>query len=179
MAAICGWWFVRNIALYGDPFGWTVYRQAWASMMRTAPPSVSELAEIADIAWRSYWGWFGWLTLDVGDWLHIAANVLVGAAAWGAWAQRRFFLAQRTWHAGIIVCAGIVGLHLAYLIGQNILQTAVMAQGRHFFPAAGAAMLLTASGLCAGDGRRGAWAAAAMAAANIACLLAVVVPTYS
>jgi hypothetical protein len=92
MAAICGWWFVRNIALYGDPFGWTVYRQAWSSMMRTAPPSVSELAEIVDIAWRSYWGWFGWLTLDAGDWLHIAANVLVGAAVWGAWAQRGFFL---------------------------------------------------------------------------------------
>lgn len=182
IALTAGWWFLRNAMLYGDPIGWAVYREAWSSMLRTAAPDLGEAAQIADLAWRSYWGWFGWLTLDAGDWLHAAANVLVWGAAFSAW-RGGIFLAQYTRRSEVLVCAAIAALHALYLIALNAVQGPVMAQGRHFFPAAGAAMTAMAAGLLS-SAERPAWpaaaaVAAAAATANAACLFLIVLPAYA
>ncbi len=174
-ALSAGWWFVRNAALYGDIFGWTAYQAAWPHMIRSELPTIAELGALADLQWRSYWGKFGWMTVPAGEWLTIGAGGLAAAAVWG-WVRGRV--------RGVPVLVGLVVVHEAYLIGQNLLQTAVMAQGRHFLPAGGAAMILAAAGLLATATERGerraramGWAAAA-AAANLACALLIVGPAY-
>ncbi len=52
-ALISGWWFVRNIALYGDPLGWSV----WLSDIgvRTPTPAVWQLAPEFPALFRTYW----------------------------------------------------------------------------------------------------------------------------
>ena len=179
-----GWWFAHNATLYGDFLGWTAYRAAWPHMIRSELPDLAELGALASLQWRSYWGDFGWLTLPSGNWLTLGAGGLLAAAAWG-WRRRCIERKNRGGiSAPILMCALAVGMHAVYLFGQNLFQTAVMAQGRHLFPAAGAAMILVAGGLLAGaHGRaerraRAFGIAATAAAANLACALLIVAPAY-
>ncbi len=52
-ALVSGWWFARNIALYGDPLGWSV----WLSDIgvRTPTPAVWQLAPELPALFRTYW----------------------------------------------------------------------------------------------------------------------------
>jgi len=50
---VSGWWFVRNIALYGDPLGWSV----WLSDIgvRTPTPAIWQLVPELPALFRTYW----------------------------------------------------------------------------------------------------------------------------
>ena len=50
---VSGWWFVRNIALYGDPLGWSV----WLSDIgvRTPTPALWQLVPELPALFRTYW----------------------------------------------------------------------------------------------------------------------------
>lgn len=75
---ISGWWFVRNITLYGDWLGWNGFLDAvgrrdgamtWAQLW-------SERGGFAD----SYWGVFGTLNVLLPEWLYTALNVMAALA---------------------------------------------------------------------------------------------------
>lgn len=61
--ALAGWWYVRNLALYDDPFGWAMHRLTCANTLHAK--------SVFNFAWwrfwtlrsfESFWSVFGWLT---------------------------------------------------------------------------------------------------------------------
>ena len=69
---LAGWWFGRNVALYGDPLVWAVHLQAkGAFVARTAPLTSADLREFLIIHTQSWWAWFGWLNLRPANTLYL------------------------------------------------------------------------------------------------------------
>ena len=77
-AAVAGWWFARNVTLYGDPLGWQAMLAANGSMLRH--PSIDAWSA-AQVLWRArgtFWGAFGWTNVLYPG---VVYRVLDGAAA--------------------------------------------------------------------------------------------------
>ena len=80
-AAIAGWWFLRNITLYGD----------WSGLghLTSINGRRTELLTLEDF-WPefrglrySFWGLFGWFNILLPDWFYQAADLLTVVAAAG------------------------------------------------------------------------------------------------
>ncbi len=73
---IAGWWYWRNVALYGDWLGWSAFIAVLGS--RAQPAS---LAQLWDERWGfmlSYWGLFGGVNVPMWMWIyHVLNGVLV------------------------------------------------------------------------------------------------------
>ena len=86
VAAIAGWWYLRNWNLYGDPLAWNVWQANILLRVDTATWRTIA-AELTSLE-RSFWGLFGWLNVAYpGIHLPIAARRL---------APRRRGLASRS-----------------------------------------------------------------------------------
>lgn len=153
-AAISGWWYLRNVQVYGDWLGLESFQQTFA------PGGIGEfrLRGWTGGFWdllRSSWGTFGWLTLPMNDgayWafaalLALGAIGLVAAVGAGWWRDRLVVAA---------VLASAVGLAFAWTIAFALLAGAVAWQGRFLFPALPALAVLLACGLGAILPRRSA-----------------------
>lgn len=77
---VAGWWYVRNLQLYGDWRGWNAFI---AVLGQRAHPA--SLAQLWDERWgfmSSYWGLFGGLNVPMPDWIYRVLNsVLIAAVA--------------------------------------------------------------------------------------------------
>jgi 4-amino-4-deoxy-L-arabinose transferase-like glycosyltransferase len=61
-ALVGGWWFVRNLALYGDLLGWQMFLNVHSHMVRTAPYTWYTFAhEFLAQLWRTFWGAYGYM----------------------------------------------------------------------------------------------------------------------
>lgn len=81
---ICGWWYVRNWILYGDPVLWNVVREtAGAPWMRTEPPSAFYMLKQIAFLHASYWAYFGEAEFHAGIWEYAVYLLLMGLAAVG------------------------------------------------------------------------------------------------
>ena len=72
---IAGWWYVRNIQLYGDWSGWNAFI---AVLGQRAHPA--SLAQLWDERWGfmiSYWGLFGGLNVPMPEWIYRVLNAVV------------------------------------------------------------------------------------------------------
>ncbi len=73
---IAGWWYWRNVVLYGDWLGWSAFIAVLGS--RAQPAS---LAQLWDERWGfmlSYWGLFGGVNVSMWTWIyHLLNGVLV------------------------------------------------------------------------------------------------------
>ena len=72
---IAGWWYLRNINLYGDWTGWNAFIAVLGQ--RQTPAS---LAQLWDERWGfmlSYWGLFGGLNVFMPEWIYWLLNSLV------------------------------------------------------------------------------------------------------
>ncbi len=77
-ALLSGWWFARNLGLYGELSGLNIMLQAWRSATSSAlPPPLAQAWNL----WRSYWGEFGYGQIVLPDWIYglIAAAAVAGA----------------------------------------------------------------------------------------------------
>ncbi len=81
---IAGWWYYRNIQLYGDLLGWSAFEAVLG--VRETPAS---LAQLWDERWGfmlSYWGLFGGLNVEMPDWIYRTMTaVLIVAVPGGIW----------------------------------------------------------------------------------------------
>ncbi|UCG23139.1 MAG: glycosyltransferase family 39 protein [Chloroflexota bacterium] len=72
---IAGWWYLRNIQLYGDWRGWNAFI---AVLGKRAHPA--SLAQLWDERWgfmTSFWGLFGGLNVPMSDWIYRLLNVVL------------------------------------------------------------------------------------------------------
>ncbi len=145
---VAGWFFARNVALYGELLATDVHRAAFASNLVPDAVRGEYLRErFVPETWRSFVGHFGWGRVAVPPVVTIGAAVAV-ALAFVGWclAARRLFgvgLVERRLPTAL---AGIaIGLVVAALVQFN--RTFFQPQGRYLFPAAAPMLLFFAAGL--------------------------------
>ena len=72
---IAGWWYYRNVVLYGDWRGWTAFI---AVLGQRAHPA--DLAQLWSERWGfllSYWGLFGGVNVPMWTWIYHVLNVVL------------------------------------------------------------------------------------------------------
>lgn len=144
---LAGWWYARNLSLYGDPFALAATRTLWGRAFEIAATSGDPLAEAWRI-FRSFWLMMGHLHLPVYGpaWVYVYALIITLLGAAGV---IRLLRAPRGPLLLLLaVCAGVTFTLLSGTRSVDI------SYGRLLFPAlAGIAPLLVA-GWRASVGRR-------------------------
>ena len=153
-----GWWFGRNLYLYGEPTGFETLTELWG--VRTPAESVGLVIQELPHAWSSLWGRFGYGQIPLPRevyavlwWLVLASGSGI-AVHWlfGLWEQR--VTGQRPTadqlplpsQQGLWLAAAQVGLFAAVLLAYMLVSPAG-AMGRFFFPGLPALVLLVPFGL--------------------------------
>lgn len=146
-----GWWFGRNLWLYGDPLAWNV----WEANITLRPGALSlgQLAAELPGLLHSFWGLFGWLTVPYPDYVYqglawLSALLLLAFGLWLVRAARAlhsdtYLLENGKFMQGCLAFLWLGALTASWL---RFMWIAPAAQGRYFFPA------LPAIGLALGLG---------------------------
>jgi 4-amino-4-deoxy-L-arabinose transferase-like glycosyltransferase len=146
VAAIAGWWYWRNVQLYGD---WT----GLAHLLEINGRRAGDLS-LADwwLEFRglrySFWGLFGWFNILLPQWVYWVldgATVLAAVGLIGALAQR--WRAHRLGAANRVLALALLwsALSCALLVYWTLRATG--SQGRLLFPAIGTLAILFVLGL--------------------------------
>ncbi|MFV9506159.1 MAG: glycosyltransferase family 39 protein [Oscillochloridaceae bacterium umkhey_bin13] len=144
---LAGWWFARNVWLYGDLFGLEIFSAKFA----TEPFRWTDLA-----AWHgalgqlfgSFWAYFGWISLPAPGWVFAIYGLLSGAAllGWGRAALRQAPTGNpQDWRGPLLVVVMALIWTLAFAATAGL----VAWQGRMLFPGLAGFALLLAGGLLA------------------------------
>lgn len=178
---LSGWWYGRNLQLYGTLTGWNLmlpegirrdfHPERW---LRGLPAELYGL-------WRSSWGLFGWFTIMLPEWVYRLLEVacLTGLAAaafaWrrAAWIDRPRLLWLVCWWA---------------IVFGSLLRWLTLAKGAHgrlLFPAVAAPLILLVFGWRTlaprriGDRAFALGVAGAMLAFSIGSLAGAVAPAFA
>jgi hypothetical protein len=170
--AIAGWWYWRNVTLYGDWFG--LEHLVSINGQRTEPLDWGDFwLEFRGLRY-SFWGLFGWFSLLLPRWFYHALDgvtliALAGAAAFPLWSRRP---AAGTRGVRWLLVAWLL---LSFALVVYWINRATGSQGRLFFPAIGAAVILLVAGLDVWLRRLPRPVAAALWTALVALLLAATI----
>lgn len=176
--AVAGWWFWRNMALYGDLFGLGAFQAEFT----TQPFAWGDPAAWAAALWQlfgSFWARFGWMSVAPPAWtLGLYAALVALAVAGLAWAAARpggpGQSEARGWWAGPAIA---LAMGLAWTLAFAATAGLVAWQGRMLFPAVAGIALLLAAGLRAA--RVAAPAALALLALAVFMPLGTIRPAYT
>ncbi|RME39410.1 MAG: DUF2142 domain-containing protein, partial [Thermoflexia bacterium] len=83
-ALIGGWWYLRNLLLYGDPLG--IGRHIQTPWGRPEPVPLGVLLGEMPRLYRSFWGAFGWGHVEYPTWLYVLLGGMVLLSLFG-WAR--------------------------------------------------------------------------------------------
>ncbi len=89
---IAGWWYLRNVPLYGDVTGLNAFVEVLGR--RAAPASLAQLWGERWGFMLSYWGLFGGVNVPMDEWVYHALNALAWIAFFGAIASLARLTAQ-------------------------------------------------------------------------------------
>ena len=140
---VSGWWFARNLHVYGDPTGLNAFITVQGT--RDAPLTWRDWVGEFGTFYRSYWGLFGGVNVAAPEPFYDACNVaaLVGVAGFAVWFWRKRPRAR----SGVGLLAAWAAILLVLLVRWNVISLAF--QGRLIFPALGALNVIWAVGLLA------------------------------
>jgi hypothetical protein len=182
-ATLSGWWFARNLALYGDLLGFAAHLP-YMGGGRETPFGPAELwAELEGLRY-SFFAVFGWFNVTTDPRLHLvfAAALLGGAGGLVAGVVARPAL----WRQSSVPGMALLGLHALVVGGAFLYWTATVSatQGRLLFTALPGFAAFAVLGLAAWGGRRFSWLAYAVVALAFAgsalwTLASEVVPAYA
>lgn len=174
-AALAGWWYVRNWALYGELTGLSAFLDVAGRRPPNAPADL--LAELPGL-WTAYWGVFGAFDILAPGWLYRAYSVVGLAAAAGVALGLATMARGGFWRqagAALWVPALWILLEGVALVRWTTLTMA--SSGRLLYPAIASLTVLAAAGLLTWTPRRWkVWVAAALSVllAGAAALVPVV-----
>ncbi|MFN3705350.1 MAG: ArnT family glycosyltransferase [Thermoflexales bacterium] len=177
--ALSGWWFVRNIQLYGDWLGWNAFLDVVGR--RDQPASLAQLwSEREGFVW-AYWGVFGAMNVIMSPWIYDALNLLVALATLGNAVALLQALRRRALDAqavGKLVLGGLwVVLVFVALLRWTSLTPA--SQGRLMFPTIAMLSAFIGHGLWRIHRAALLGGVGAMVALAIAAPLAFIAPAYA
>jgi hypothetical protein len=72
---VAGWWYLRNVRLYGDWLGWSAFIAVLGQ--RAQPASLAQLWGERHGFMLSYWGLFGGVNVPMASWIYVALNGLL------------------------------------------------------------------------------------------------------
>jgi hypothetical protein len=141
--SIAGWWFARNVWLYGDPTASAAMQELHAPMLNRK--SVTTLFWMREYFLRptfeSYWGWFGQgIGLSAGIYRSLLALVVASAIGITMALVRR-----RERRSVLVLLCAIVGIAYAAYVAHNSNFGAT--HGRLLYPALAAITLLLTMGV--------------------------------
>ncbi len=148
---IAGWWYIRNMLLYGDPFG-TVNLLS-VTGQRVEPLTLSRLhGELRGLQ-MSFWGLFGWFSVLLPSWTYTLFELLTALAVTGAvivWIRSlRTFLESTARREQLVGPVGISSMWalISLLLLAYWISVAQGSQGRLLFPAISALAVVAVFGL--------------------------------
>ena len=149
MLAICGWWFLRNLRLYGDLTGFSAFFEILG--IRDVPADPAQLWRERFSFMAGYWGNFGGLNVPMSAWAYGVLNAVVIVAAAGLLVllgrrigRRETGLTIRAWPLALCLLLG-AGVFLPWLLSWARITWS--SQGRLIFPAISVWSLLLVMGL--------------------------------
>ncbi|MCO5193948.1 MAG: glycosyltransferase family 39 protein [Anaerolineae bacterium] len=167
VALIVGWWYVRNMQLYGDWRGWSAFFAVLGQ--RAHPATLAQLWDERFGFMMSYWGLFGGVNVPMSGWIYRVLNglLVVGLLGFAVFVVRemvRFYREWRTDHSGLSIGAVAGGMLdfveryfglVACLLWTGAVVYGIIdwatttwsSQGRLVFSALSAEMILLATGL--------------------------------
>jgi hypothetical protein len=144
--AIAGWWFARNVQLYGDPLAENVFAATHPDLMRHGPYGWGDVAAFFGQLRRTYWGAFGYMHIlvdqRVGDAAWLAVGLALPGFALTLWQRRRETVTVDRW----IVALAAVGAYLALFLRYSV-EVAGVGHGRFFVAVFPVVTCLTMVGL--------------------------------
>ena len=143
---IAGWWYWRNFTLYGD---WTGLGHLMTLNGRREDPLEWDewWLEFRGLRY-SFWGLFGWFNILLPEWIYrvldgVSVVALVGLFAAPFANRTRALAAEWRTGRGLLIAWSLLSFALViYWVSQ-----ATGSQGRLFFPAIGAVIILLVIGL--------------------------------
>lgn len=155
---VAGWWFLRNLWLYGDPFGLAVFTAEFATQPFAWGDPAAWASALGQL-FASFWARFGWMSLAppawvlwpyatlcalaVAGWVRVAVASLAACSPTGALADTLPARAATPWVAPLLT----VGMAFIWTLSFAATAGLVAWQGRMLFPAVAALGLLLAAGL--------------------------------
>jgi hypothetical protein len=134
-ALVCGWWFLRNLFLYGELMG----VDAWLSHTATVRPEPIGFFDVIPQLHgleMSYWAMFGWFNVSVAGWMYRVWWFLVRAGLLGLivflieqWTSRR---ATRSAQMGLLILASAFLLIFGSV--WRFIMIVLGSQGRYLMP---------------------------------------------
>ena len=191
--AIAGWWYLRNLRLYGDWLGWSAFIDVLGQRAHPA-----NLRQLWGERWGfslSYWGLFGGVNVPMPTWIYHTLNALAVLGFFGL-VLFVFRIVKRQWDAGrhsgwlwqtvdaLWPTALLAGWTVAIFMGLvRWATTTWSSQGRLVFPAIAAISILLVAGLSSWLPRKtGRWGigmvVALMAVVAAVAPLAWIAPAY-
>lgn len=157
--AVAGWWYARNLRLYGDWNGWSAFIEVLGQ--RAHPASLAQLWDERAGFMMSYWGLFGGVNQPMSGWVYTWLNgVLLVALGGGVVAAVRALrpLLVGPWRTWPMRALDTVARHFTLVLALawtaavvwGVIQWATVtwsSQGRLVFSALSAEMVLLATGL--------------------------------
>lgn len=139
-AVIAGWWYLRNMTLYGDPLALAATDRIWGR--GPVPTDLDFILFEAKGVWESFWMVLGQLTVRGPEWLYPLMGVVCGFSVVGLIHQWR---TKRDSRLTIALLSLVLLLMIAALIFAT--RRVNVSQGRILFPALAAFAPLVAAGL--------------------------------
>lgn len=161
---IAGWWYYRNIVLYGDWLGWNAFIAVLGQ--RAHPASLLQLWGERHGFMQAFWGLFGGVNIPMASWIYTVFNtvLVISVIGFAIYAARLLASEVRAWRSsdsdrltrllraternfGLIVC-----LLFSAAVVYGLIQWATTtwsSQGRLVFTAISALAVLMATGLAA------------------------------
>jgi hypothetical protein len=162
IAFVCaGWWYARNVMLYGDPLAAEATLRIWSRGEPTLP-SFSEMVGV----WESFWMLLGYFSVRGPEWLYALYLPLITLT--GAVGCTIAVIRRPAGRAKLLLLLGVGGLVLVLLVAAT--SRINVSQGRILFPGMAAYAVLLVTGWAALLGTR-------LARALVLPLLAVCMST--
>jgi 4-amino-4-deoxy-L-arabinose transferase-like glycosyltransferase len=132
---VASWWYLRNLLLYGDPFGWEMFLSIHSHMVRSGPYTWYLFTEefLGQIQ-RTFWGAFGYMHITFPEFARVGWW-LSGFAGLGLIMEliRGRSVLRSQW-PGLAVALAILLLLFASFVRFSI-ATLGAGHGRYLFPA--------------------------------------------
>ena len=157
-ALVSGWWYARNVHLYGDPFGLAAFRAEFATQRFEVGNLAAWSAALGQL-YASFWGRFGWMNVPAPAWAIWALAALNALGVVGLVLAlidaRRQEPDRRRWAVvGHWALVALPALAFVWVVGFAITAGLVAWQGRLLFPALPAIAILLARGLATWENRQ-------------------------
>lgn len=142
LVLVCGWWFVRNLFVYGELSGTAAANRFWQlnlPVFNWQDPVAR--ADFVQSSGKSFLGVFGWQSLVLPEVFYEQAlqlSIILLGLSWlaGLWRLQRHLVGRAPIPAYVLQAGFLMGL-TAVLMGVSFVQyslnVALSSQGRYFF----------------------------------------------